>query len=179
MGQELRQVRGWVCVTNANINRKHDERVFFRDGTGTPGPFPVTDEHRRLWRELIQNYQSIHVQNLSAVELGALLWLLDLQGDCFFRFDGGKPLGFGSARLEIESCDLRAGNELHARYGAWHETAPPNDPRAAAMNAFREAVVRAYRPTAGGFDGVVFIRSGGGFPTGRRGGLGPGHQPRR
>lgn len=422
----MRQIHGWVCVTNANINRKHDERIFFQDATSAPGPFLVTNEHRRLWRELIQNYRSIHqddlrrrdrngqaydeylgaepgrtawsrhvyteadrnltdgtlcyvrlnadqsdvealfpvmiarelyrtspwdllhdslrpaatidqlspadrvfgwvkvdadagprargervaargllrvgpvrcesstadaleqfaasgvplailsapkpqqgrfyvaqspngeaqsdglskqdagyslgkglrgrkvyphqaslpdshwndptadrtqrphgtpahhqeyrrpdkngqeqrddqnrsilgwvkpdaqfsfdlqVQNLSAVELGALLWLLELQEDCFFRFGGGKPLGFGSVRLEIESCDLRTGNELRTRYRAWHETTTTatNDPRTAAMNAFRDAVVRAYRPAAGGFDDVVFIRS---FRTACRG----------
>lgn len=56
-----RRVTGWVCITNANINRKHDERIFFfGGGTVPPGPFNVTDKHRRMWRELIQNYQSIH-----------------------------------------------------------------------------------------------------------------------
>lgn len=25
-----KRIRGWVCITNANINRKHDERVFQR-----------------------------------------------------------------------------------------------------------------------------------------------------
>ncbi|MGE4056658.1 MAG: TIGR03986 family CRISPR-associated RAMP protein, partial [Vicinamibacterales bacterium] len=391
-GESLRQVHGWVCVTNANINRKHDERIFFQDVAGAPGPFSVTDAHRHMWRELIQNYQSIHrddlrrrdrngqaydeylgaepgrtawsrhvyteadrnltdgtlcyvrlsadqseaealfpvmiarelystapldllddslrpaatidqlspadrvfgwvkvdadagsrsrgervaargllrvgpvrcessttdaveqfaapgvplailstpkpqqgrfyvarspngeaqrdglskqdagfspgkglrgrkvyphqtslpdghwndptadrtqqpngtpahhqeyrrarkngqeqrddqnrsilgwvkagaqfsfdlqVQNLSAVELGALLWLLELPADCFFRFGGGKPLGFGSVRLAIESCDLRTGGGLRGRYGAWHEETPPSDPRTNAMN---------------------------------------------
>jgi CRISPR-associated protein (TIGR03986 family) len=416
MGQPLRQVQGWVCVTNANINRKHDERVFFQDATA-PGPFILTDEHRRLWGELIQNYQTIHVedlrrrrarnqqpdeylgaepgqtawsrhvyteadrnltdgtlcyvrldadqskvealfpvmiarelyrtstwdllhdslrpaaaidqlspadrvfgwvkvdadtgsrsrgervaargllrvgpvrcesstsdameqfaapgvplailsapkpqqgrfyvarspngeaqrdglskqnagyapgkglrgrkvyphqtnlpdghwddptadrtqqphgtpahhqeyrrprrngqeqrddqnrsilgwvkpgaqfsfdlqvQNLSAVELGALLWLLDLPEGCFFRFGGGKPLGFGSVRLEVVSLDVRTGNDLRARYDAWHDATAPNDPRTDTTNAFRDAVVRAFSPAAGDFDNVAFIRA--------------------
>lgn len=101
----------------------------------------------------------LQVQNLSAVELGALLWLLELPEDCFFRFGGGKPLGFGSVRLKIESIDVRTGNELRTRYDAWYEATPPNDPRTEATKAFRGAVVRAYPPAAGGFDNVVFIRS--------------------
>jgi len=27
---QMKRVQGWICVTNANINRKHDERIFFR-----------------------------------------------------------------------------------------------------------------------------------------------------
>ena len=58
----LRQVRGWVCVTNANINRKHDERVFF--AAGKPNVLPCGDTHRAMWQELIANYQSIHAEDL-------------------------------------------------------------------------------------------------------------------
>jgi hypothetical protein len=101
----------------------------------------------------------IQVQNLSAVELGALLWLLELQDDCFFRFGGGKPLGFGSVRLEVVSLDVRTGNDLRARYDEWHDATLPNDPRPAATNAFRDAVVRVYPPRTRGFEDVAFIRS--------------------
>lgn len=101
----------------------------------------------------------IHVQNLSAVELGALLWLLDLPDDCFFRFGGGKPLGFGSVRLEIVSLDVRTADALRARYAAWHDRSSPVDPRRKVIEEFQQAVVRAYLPGGGRFDGVNFIRS--------------------
>lgn len=101
-----------------------------------------------------------HVQNLSAVELGALLWLLDLRDDCFFRLGGGKPLGFGSVRLEIESCDLRTGNSLRERYSSWLDGSTPGDPRQRAEDLFRQAVARGYPPSASrGFDDVSFIRA--------------------
>jgi CRISPR-associated protein (TIGR03986 family) len=99
----------------------------------------------------------IHVHNLSAVELGALLWLLELPPDCFFRFGGGKPLGFGSVRLEIEACDLRTGAALHTRYEAWHTVTAPNDPRQAAIDSFMHALTRAYPPAKGVFDEVPFV----------------------
>lgn len=60
-----KRITGWVCVTNANIDRKHDERVFFRDASSNPpGPFRLKDEHKVMWRELIDNYQQIHADDL-------------------------------------------------------------------------------------------------------------------
>ncbi len=58
------KIRGWVCITNANINRKHNERVFFCHGRAPVGPFPVTEELRDQWRQLIENYQEIHTDDL-------------------------------------------------------------------------------------------------------------------
>lgn len=110
--------------------------------------------------------RSVQVQNLSAVELGALLWVLELPEGCFLRFGGGKPLGFGSVRLEVVSLEVRTGTDLRARYASWHGATLPNDPRTDAVNAFRDAVVRAYPPVASGFDGVPFIRA---FQTASRG----------
>ncbi len=51
---------------------------------------------------------TLEVTNLSSVELGALLWILDLkansdsQKDHYHRLGAGKPLGFGSVQLEID-----------------------------------------------------------------------------
>ncbi len=101
----------------------------------------------------------LHVQNLSAVELGALLWLLELPEDCFFRFGGGKPLGFGSVRLEIESLDVRDRDALRSRYSAWFDSSSPADPREQVVHEFKIAVGRAYAPDHGGFDDVTFIRA--------------------
>lgn len=58
-GQPMIQVKGYVCLTNRNIDRKHDERVFFTT-QNQPLLHPVTDELRQQWRELITNYQTIH-----------------------------------------------------------------------------------------------------------------------
>ena len=63
-GPEFRKVRGRVCVTNRNINRKHDERVFFDDGM-PPAKLPLTDDVKRARRELIRNYQAAHSDDLA------------------------------------------------------------------------------------------------------------------
>lgn len=45
----------------------------------------------------------LHVTNLSDVELGALVWLLSLPDEHYLRLGLGKPLGFGSVRVEIDT----------------------------------------------------------------------------
>lgn len=102
----------------------------------------------------------LYVHNLSAVELGALLWLLDLPDDCFHRFGGGKPLGFGSVRLEITDLDVRTGDELPARYSGWTTDGGRADPRDASVDAFKSAILRAYATDGQtSFEEVPFIKA--------------------
>ncbi len=50
---------------------------------------------------------SINFHNLAPVELGALLWALNLRDkDCYYRLGYAKPLGFGSVRLTVEQIEL-------------------------------------------------------------------------
>ncbi len=63
---EMRKIRGWVCITNANIKRKHAERVFFcHSSTNPPGPFTLAAEQHAKWKQLIDNYQQIHEEDLN------------------------------------------------------------------------------------------------------------------
>lgn len=57
---------------------------------------------------------TIDFHNLAPVELGALLWTLNIGDEgCHYRLGYGKPLGFGSVRLAIERVDLF---DLEERY---------------------------------------------------------------
>ncbi|MET0752850.1 MAG: TIGR03986 family CRISPR-associated RAMP protein, partial [Pyrinomonadaceae bacterium] len=60
----------------------------------------------------------IHFTNLSEVELGALIWLLQLPENHFHRFGGGKPLGFGSVGLELGSAEITSGEDLKEFYSS-------------------------------------------------------------
>ena len=61
-GTPMQSISGWVCINNQNINRKHDERVFF---SATPVMHsPLTDALKQAWNELIRNYQTIHEADL-------------------------------------------------------------------------------------------------------------------
>ena len=100
----------------------------------------------------------IHVTNLSKVELGALLWLLSLPDNHFHRFGGGKPLGFGSVRLEIDSDNthLYNGSGWNEIYSTLEDVTPTEASRDEIINNFREAVRTCYGSPVS-FEGVPFI----------------------
>jgi CRISPR/Cas system CSM-associated protein Csm3 (group 7 of RAMP superfamily) len=88
----------------------------------------------------------LHVTNLSRVELGALLWLLKLPPDHFHRLGGGKPLGFGSVRLEIDPqpTKLTDGNGWREFYSSLESGGPANEDFSATQQEFEAAVKATY-----------------------------------
>jgi len=63
-GKSMIKVRGYVCVTNKNIDKKHDERLFF-DKASNPIRLDLTDELHKKWHELITSYQEIHKDEIA------------------------------------------------------------------------------------------------------------------
>ena len=128
----------------------------------------------------------IHVTNLSKVELGALLWLLNLPDHHYHRFGGGKPLGFGSVRLEIDATNthlhdgkgthLHDGNGWKQIYSMLEDTSPTEADRNALIQAFQDVVRTSYAPTAS-FEQVPFIAAWLKMATGHADSL-PTHYPR-
>ena len=53
---------GRVCVTGANIDRKHHERVFLLDESDPR--LEITETHQREWKRLIADYQAIHEEEI-------------------------------------------------------------------------------------------------------------------
>ena len=120
----------------------------------------------------------IHFTNLSKVELGALLWLLKLPEGYYLRFGGGKPLGFGSVRLELVDSEIYLTEELKSRYRSWcHPKSETSRHVDDAVQSFRAAVERVYGEEKQAFEEVSFIkaflRACKGFDTGY-----PVHYPR-
>jgi len=62
--QDQRVVRGWLCLTNQNIEPKHSERLFFRDPKNTVGPeyIEVPKPVRDAYEDLIRDYQERHAK---------------------------------------------------------------------------------------------------------------------
>ncbi len=120
----------------------------------------------------------LHVMNLSQVELGALVWLLTLPEGHFHRLGGGKPLGFGSVRLELVADKTRvavgkAWKEFYQRLDA---QAPSDAALDEARAAFEKSVAACYaKGTA--FMEVRFIKAFLRAARGFDGGL-PVHYPR-
>ena len=74
---------------------------------------------------------SLHVQNLQTEEIGVLLWLLSLPEGHYFWLGYGKPLGFGSVRMEVDedryvngSLPIGTGEEWKNYYAAFDESSP-------------------------------------------------------
>lgn len=101
----------------------------------------------------------IHVTNLSKVELGALLWLLSLPEKHYHRLGGGKPLGFGSVRLEIDAAKTRIfdGQGWRGIYSDLEDVTLPSASINALIQAFKDAVSIAYGKNHGAFEQVPFI----------------------
>lgn len=102
----------------------------------------------------------LHVTNLSQVELGALLWLLSLPDEHYHRLGGGKPLGFGSVRLDIDdrNTHLHDGNGWRAFYSTLDPRTPPELNHEDVIKSYKEAVIGAYGPNPA-FDEVSFIKA--------------------
>jgi CRISPR-associated protein (TIGR03986 family) len=60
-----RRVTGYLCITNQNIENKHDERLFFC-ASGSPVRVPLPDRVRRHYRQLIEDYQERHEDDVKA-----------------------------------------------------------------------------------------------------------------
>ena len=104
----------------------------------------------------------IDVVNLSEVELGALLWLLSLPEGSFHRLGGGKPLGFGSVRLQVTSLDLHSGTQWAQYYQAFDNDPVPStqELQQKAIAAFQAAVVEAYGAGPDrAFETISFIKA--------------------
>ncbi|MBO0799948.1 MAG: TIGR03986 family CRISPR-associated RAMP protein, partial [Blastocatellia bacterium] len=110
----------------------------------------------------------IDVTNLSDVELGALLWLLDLNAGqdgpprLFHRLGGGKPLGFGSVSLNVnwDRTHLSRGSAWEEFYSSFDSEAPRRDMNDAGKHCielFQDAVAKTYREAD--FNQVPFIRA--------------------
>jgi hypothetical protein len=83
---------------------------------------------------------TIEVTNLADVELGALVWLFTRSGMCF-KLGAGRPLGFGSVRLELVGADLARGRDLAERYRAFGDAPAPTAPDLTALaTRFEEAL---------------------------------------
>lgn len=104
----------------------------------------------------------IDVTNLSAVELGALLYLLNLPDNHFHRLGGGKPLGFGSVRIDInwEQTNLRQGSDWKTFYETLDPTqlSTPNSDPQGTITAYKDEVKAIYG-TSEEFDSVPLIQS--------------------
>lgn len=73
---------------------------------------------------------TVQITDLDEIELGALVWLLDLPGRRFHRLGLGKPLGFGSVNLTIDTAHttFHPGEQWADYYKSLTADLPRTDP---------------------------------------------------
>lgn len=122
---------------------------------------------------------TVEVRDLDDHELGALAWLLTLPQGHFHRLGLGRPLGFGSVRLDIdaEAVELHTGAEYTAYYRSLSGTLPDGG-GVKALEAARETFDRMMgdEPLSAIRDAVLAVSRGNPglpvhYPRTRPGGL--------
>ena len=104
---------------------------------------------------------SLYVQNLQPEEIGALLWLLSLPEKHYFKLGYGKPLGFGSVRLEVDDgvLPLGTGEDWQEYYAALDKDPPATldaDQQSKCIQAFQKSITAAYDADSN-FEDLPFI----------------------
>jgi CRISPR-associated protein (TIGR03986 family) len=97
----------------------------------------------------------ILVENLSEVEIGALLWLLTLEKKHNFRLGGGKPFGFGSVHIKIHAFDVCDGVSLKKRYLSWTVPSKSECSVDKFVNQYKDTIIKTYEKK--GFETVPFV----------------------
>ncbi len=102
---------------------------------------------------------NMRFENLAEIELGALLWSLELGGEGYHRLGFAKPLGFGSIKIKVSEVSLL---DPQARYGpdwADGERKISGEPLAAwaapIVERFKKAMCRAYQQS---FDELSHVK---------------------
>jgi hypothetical protein len=87
---------------------------------------------------------TIDFHNLAPVELGALLWALELEGKGVHRLGFAKPPGFGSVKIEVTALKLMEPGERYeslSATGGWRDGLTQKD---GWVQAFQEAMQELY-----------------------------------
>ena len=98
---EIKKIHGFVCLTNANIDKKHDERVFFDSGSQVI-TCRLTEMLEKQWKELITNYQEIHEDEIckkhkqSPPALNNSVWSRHIKGINYTLATQERDLGPGT-----------------------------------------------------------------------------------
>lgn len=106
---------------------------------------------------------TIRVDNIGAMELGALLWLLTLESQHYHKIGLGKPLGFGAIEVaaDLAQARLRDGKAMRERYRSLTEPGAATPDELTALRAefaadAATATVRAeFLHAARGYEGLA------------------------
>ncbi len=123
------------------------EREYWVGGDREYRTTEKSDQNRAIEGALLPGAKfefTLNFTNLSPVELGALLWTLEMNGAQYHRLGFGKPLGFGSVRLTVANLFVTDFNQRYASLAANDTKSTTEDERAEWLTQFKLAMGRAY-----------------------------------
>jgi CRISPR-associated protein (TIGR03986 family) len=138
-------------------HRMHDSGEYRRAGD-------LRDDQNRSIKAWVKSgthfTARIEITNLTAEEVGALLWLFSLGDGIHHRVGGAKPLGFGSVRITLKKVDLAAGQSKRETYRSLLSPIPVRANQTGHLiGRFHDAVKTLYGSDTSGFEEVSFIKA--------------------
>ncbi|MBN2001744.1 MAG: TIGR03986 family CRISPR-associated RAMP protein [Anaerolineae bacterium] len=127
---------------------------FKQEYTRAPKASPIRDDQNRTVRGALKPGAkftfTVDFENLAPVELGGLLWTLQLEEGMYHRLGYAKPLGFGSIKVMVGRLELLSPAERYGEIGVadgWQEC----EDIAGLVEKFKAAMGAAY----GSFDDAL------------------------
>ena len=111
----------------------------------------ITDSQHTIIRPVKENVVfcgRLRFENLSDIELGALLAALDLPEGCAHKLGTGKPLGLGSVRIETKLFLV----DSERRYESWENNGVNTQDAHVFLDAFEKQIIEHARNSHETFD---------------------------
>jgi CRISPR-associated protein (TIGR03986 family) len=142
-------------------------RKFYRRGYLPPQVKERSNQNRTL-RDVLPEGASatfdIHFENLAVVELGALLWAIELDHGWVHRLGFAKPMGYGDVAVTVEGMETWTGGDRWVTGGGFDKDAQgasaTRSPRShidAPIRVYQQAMVRRYSDAQGKADEGSFL----------------------
>jgi CRISPR-associated protein (TIGR03986 family) len=122
----------------------------------------IRDDQNRTIRDALKpgaKFEfAVEFENLAPVEFGALLWSIEMENDMFHKIGLGKPLGFGSVKLNIESIRIL---DVERRYGSFSNDGynVETNQKEIFIKKFREYMEKRYGKNFYELDNIMDIKT--------------------
>lgn len=133
-------------------------KIYRHHGNVNPKEYESTDynqdEQSRTLREVIMPSEEpdkkavfafeMHFENLSEIELGALLWSLSMDGMCYHRLGYAKPFGFGSVNISVQEVKILDSVQRYTQLGLSGYRDYDKSQQEQSIKSFKDEMVKMY-----------------------------------
>jgi len=102
---------------------------------------------------------TIEFENLAPVELGALLWAIEMEDGMFHKLGMGKPLGFGSVKISIKKLEALHIKERYSSFKSNGWKIINKDTYTKWINLFKGTLKNRYGKDFGSLENIKDLRA--------------------